>query len=119
MENSLGEWLRQRCKQEGLSLRQAARKSSLSHSTIAQIIDGSSASLDTIKKLAHAFGGNGRQGLVLEDKLLILAGYRTQRPGEELSEPLAQVLDKISSFSEPQLKIMLRFADFLSEMETH
>lgn len=110
----LGLWLRQRCENEGLSLRQAAAKTGLSHTTISQILNGGSASSDSIRKLAHAFGGNGHQGFVLEDKLLVLAGCRSYRPGEKFSEPLAQVLDKISQFSESQLKVMSRFADFLS-----
>lgn len=114
----LGLWLRQRCEKEGLSLRQAAAKTGLSHTTISQMLNGGSASPDSIRKLAQAFGGNGlHQRFVLEDKLLILAGCRSYRPGEKLSEPLAQVLDKISQFSESQLKIMSRFADFLSEMK--
>ena len=52
----------------------------------------------------------------LEDKLLILA-YRTPRPEEELSEPLAQLMDKIRQFNESQIKIMGHFADFVSEID--
>jgi len=120
MERSLGLglWLRQRCEKEGLSLRQAAAKTGLSHTTISQILNGGSASPDSIRKLAQAFGGNGHhRRFALEDKLLVLAGCRSYRPGEKFSEPMAQVLDKISQFSESQLKIMSRFADFLSEMK--
>jgi len=113
----LGLWLRQRCEKEGLSLRQAAAKTGLSHTTISQMLNGGSASPDSIRKLAEAFGGNGQLRFVLEDKLLVLAGCRSYRPGEKFSEPLAQVLDKIGQFSESQLKVMSRFADFLSEME--
>jgi len=112
----VGKWLKTRC--EHLSLRQAAIKTGLSHSTIQAIINGGSASPDTIIKLAAAFGGDGRRGLVLEDKLFTLAGYRSQRPSDELNEPLAGLVDKLSHFSEPQLKLVEHFADFLSQMET-
>ena len=119
MERNLGLslWLRQRCEKEGLSLRQAAAKTGLSHNTIYQILNNGSASPDSIMKLAQAFGGNGQLKFMLEDKLLVLAGCRSYRPGEKFSEPLARVLDKLSEFSESQLKIMSRFADFLSEMK--
>ena len=113
----LGSWLAERCQREGLSLRQAATKTGLSHATIRDIINGAQASPQTIKKLAAAFGGNGRRRLVLEDKLLTLAGYRSQRPSEELNEPLAGLVDKLSQFSESQLKLVEHFADFLAEME--
>ena len=114
----LGQWLDERCKKEGLSLRQAAAKAGLSHATIGDIIKGSRASAETIKKLARAFGGDGHRGLALEDKLFTLSGYRSERPeSDQISEPMARLLDKLSQFSEPQLKIMGRFADFISEME--
>lgn len=116
-EPSLGQWLAARCEKERLSLRQTATKTGLSHATIADIINGAQASPQTIRKLAMAFGGNGRQGQVLEDKLLTLCGYRSQRLGE-LSESLAELLDKLSQFSEPQLRLISHFADFISEMET-
>ncbi|MBA7637670.1 hypothetical protein ES703_45316 [subsurface metagenome] len=113
----LGGWLAERCREEGLSLRQAAAKTGLSHTTIDAIMGGGSASAATIRKLAQAFAGNGQRRLVLEDKLLILAGYRTPRDGEELSEPLARVIDKLSQFSKSHLKLMEHFADFISDME--
>jgi len=114
----LGKWLEQVCKKEHLSLRQAAAKTGLSHATIRDIIKGASASAETIRKLVHAFGNDGLTKFVLEDKLLVLAGYRMQRPeAEELTEPMARLLDKLNRFSEPQLKILSRFADFLAEME--
>lgn len=119
MERNLGlsEWLKQRCEKEGLSLRQAATKTGLSHNTIYQILNTGSASPDSVRKLAEAFGGDDHQRFALEDKLLVLAGCRSYRPGEKYSEPLARVLDKLSQFSESQLKVMSRFADFLSEMK--
>lgn len=114
---NVGEWLRARCQEEGLSLRQAAAKTGLSHVTIADIMNGTQASPQTIRKLAMSFGGDGHQGQVLEDKLLTLAGFRSQRVGE-LSEPMAELMDKLSQFSEPQLKLMGHFADFISKVET-
>lgn len=114
----LGQWLEVRCRKEGLSLRQAATKTGLSHTTVADIIKGDShLSAETIRKLARAFGGDGHQGLALEDRLLILAGYRSERPEEKLNESLARLLDRIKGFSEPKLKLMESFADFLAEME--
>lgn len=112
---SLGEWLADVCRKEHLSLRQAAARTGLSHSTIYQILNGGGASPDTIRKLAKAFADGTKERLALEDHLLVLAGCRTQRSeGEELSEPLAQLMDKAKQLNNPQLKIMTRFADFLT-----
>jgi len=117
-QTGLGEWLKERCKVESLSLRQAAAKTGLSHATIGDIINGVSPSPESIQKLAHAFSGDGKERLALEDSLLILAGYRTQRPnGQDLSQPQAQLIDMVSQFDEPKIKLMARFAEFLSEME--
>ena len=117
-QDSLGQWLKQRCKAERLSLRQVAIKVGVSHQTIAGLIDGKKALPTTIKKLAHGFGGNGiNERLALEDRLLVLAGYRTPRPRKKLSEPLAKLMDKVQKFDEPRLKMMLSFADFLVEID--
>ena len=117
-DKGLGHWLKERCKAERLSLRQAAARSGLSHATIADIMKGTSPSPETIKKLAHAFGENGNERLALEDSLLILAGYRTERAeGEDLSQPLARLMDMVAHFDEPQLKLMAHFAKFLAQME--
>ncbi len=114
----LGQWLEERCKAEHLSLRQAAARSGLSHATIADIMKGTSPSPESIKKLAQAFGENGNERLALEDSLLILAGYRTERPeGEDLSQPLARLMDMVANFNEPQLKLMAHFAEFLALTE--
>ena len=115
---TFGSWLEEKCQKEGLSLRQAAQKTGLSHTTIADIIKGKKPAPETIKNLASAFGGNGdHQRQALEDKLLTLAGYRSERPPEdEPSEPMARLLDALSQFDEPQLKIMSRFADFITGM---
>lgn len=114
---SLSQWLKERCEQEGLSLRQAAAKTGLSHSTIAALINGGGASRQTIRSLALAFGGDGKLGLVLEDKLLTLAGFRTERGEEGLTETMAELLDKLNQLSEPQLKLVGHFAEYLSKLE--
>ena len=117
---SLGEWLEQRCQEQGLSLRQAASKTGLSHATIRDIVNGNRASAESIKKLAQAFAPDGyMERLTLEDILLVLAGYRTPRPeGEEITEPMARIMDRMRQFNEKQLKIMGHFADFLSQIGT-
>ena len=118
-EESLSQWLKGRCQAESLSLRQAAVKTGLSHATIADIIKGTSPSPETVKKLAQAFGGSGNEKLALEDSLLILAGYRTPRSeGEEPSQLRGRLMDRLGQFSEPQIEIMMRFADFLAEMDS-
>lgn len=118
-QGSLGQWLEERCEREHLTLREAAAKTGLSHATIGDIIKGSRPLPETIRKLAQGFGGDGtQQTLALEDCLQVLAGYRTPRPeGEELNEPLAQLIDKVKQFSEAQVKMMTKFADFLLEIE--
>ena len=117
-QGNLGQWLRERCQREHLSLRQAAARSGLSHATLAQVIKSGHASPETIRKLAMGFGGDGtNERLALEDKLLVLAGHRTPQPeGEKISEPLTQLLDKARKLNETQLKMMVSFADFLMEM---
>ncbi|KKN86953.1 hypothetical protein LCGC14_0262220 [marine sediment metagenome] len=114
----IGEWLEEQCKGQGLSLRQAADKTGLSHATIRDIRHNGAASPESIKKLAIAFGGDNHEMLALEDKLLVLAGYRTSRSqGEEPSQPMARLMDLVAGFSEAELKLMARFAGFLSGME--
>ncbi|MBA7554480.1 hypothetical protein ES705_47101 [subsurface metagenome] len=115
-QSSLGQWLKAKCDDERLSLRQVATKVGVSHQTIAGLMNGKKALPQTIKKLTKAFGGDHHQRIALEDKLLCLAGYRTERPEEELSEPLARLSDKLGQFSEPQLMIMEHFADYISEI---
>ena len=116
-QGNLGQWLQAICRSEHLSLREAAAKTGLSHVTIANITRGSGASPETIRKLAKAFADGTKERLALEDHLLVLAGCRTQRSeGEEISEPLAQLMDKAKQLNNPQLKIMTRFADFLTEI---
>jgi len=115
--NGLGQWLEERCKEEHLSLRQAAAKTGLSHATISAIINGGRPSADTIQKLAQSFGGDGTERLALEDQLLILAGHRTRHRDAEISQPLARLMDQVAHFSEPQLKLMSAFARFLAETE--
>ncbi len=117
-QGSLGQWLEERCGREHLTLREAAAKTGLSHATIGDIIKGNHPLPETIRKLAQGFSGDGTaERLALEDCLQVLAGYRTPRPeGEELNEPLSQLMDKVKQFSEPQVKMMCHFADFLAEI---
>ncbi len=116
-EQGLGQWLKDRCHREHLSLRQAAARTGLSHATIGDIRKGSHPFPETIVKLARGFGGNGNnERLALEDKLLVLAGYRTERPEEELTGSRAQLMDKVRGLSEPQIKMIINFADFLVEI---
>ena len=114
----LGSWLEERCKAEGLSLRQASIKTGLSHTTIADLMKGNNPSPETLRKLAQAFNeGGDHHRMAIEDELLTLAGYRSERlEGEELSQPLAQLMDIVGEFSQSQLKIMARFAEFLAEI---
>jgi len=117
-EGTLSQWLRKRLKEGNLTLREAAIKTGLSHATIAHIRNNGTASPESIKKLAVAFGGLGQEGKVLEAKLFALAGYRSNRPEEEeYSETMARLIDKVKSFTEPQLEMMLSFADFIKEIE--
>lgn len=118
MTTELGQWLSDTCRKERLSLRRAAAKTGLSHATIADILNGGQVTADTIKKLAAAFGNGGEnQRLALEDKLLILAGYRSPRHNGDLSEPMARLLDQVQLLNEPELKVITRFADFLMELK--
>jgi transcriptional regulator with XRE-family HTH domain len=117
-QNGVGLWLQQRCQEERLSLRQAAAKTGLSHSTIEKIIKGSSPSAQAIRKLAQAFSRGENERLALEDHLLTLAGYRTQRVSmNEMSLPMARLLDVVAPFSENQIKLMVDFANFLTDVE--
>ena len=115
--STLGEWLQAKCSEERLSLRQVAIKAGVSHQTIAGLINGKKALPQTIKKLAKAFGNNHHQMIALEDKLLSLAGYRTERPEEALSEPLARLLDKLNGLDVARLGIVEQFTDFIVRME--
>jgi len=117
-KSRLAQWLEERCREESLSLREAGKRAGMSHATIGDIMKGARPSGDTIRKLAGAFSGNGnQQKLVLEDELLIMAGYRSPRPdgGGETNQPLAKLMDAVSEFSRLQLKLMLYFAEYLSE----
>jgi len=109
--------LQDRCHQEKLSLREAAQKANLSHVTIAGVIHGDRPSVGTIRKLAQGFGDGTNERLTLEDRFLVLAGYRTHRPQEKLNVPLAQLMDQVRQFSESKIKMMRRFADFLTEID--
>jgi len=117
MSNGLSDWLRERLERERLSLRKAAAKIGLSHTAIRDILNGVRPTAETVRKLARAFGGNGREAMALEDSLLILAGYRSERPGEDMSPLLGRIMDILSGLDEARLELMLHFADFLTKME--
>lgn len=116
-ETALGRWLKERCQQDHLSLRQVGEKAGISHATVHTIIKGSHATAETVTKLAHAFSGDGNRKIALEDELLILAGYRTRQ--EQISQPVAQLLDIVSHFSASQLKVVSAFAEYLIEVNHH
>ncbi len=116
-QSGLGRWLKERCQQERLSLRQTAARTGLSHGTVEGIIKGASPSPQTIMKLVHAFARTENERLALEDHLLILAGYRTQRASvKELPPLVARLLDLIARFNDKKLKLMVDFAEFLTEL---
>ena len=117
-QGRLAIWLAEKCGQQHLSLRGASVKTGISHATISEIIKGNRPAPETIHKLADAFGGDGiNEKLALEDHLLVLAGYRRPRSDEnELSQPLAQVMDIASDFSESQLKVLNAFVNYLAEV---
>jgi transcriptional regulator with XRE-family HTH domain len=110
---NLATWLEQRCREEGLSYRQAAAKAGISHASIAGIRKGARPSAATIVKLARAFADEGsNQKVVLEDYLLGLCGYRSTRPEITRSEPLARLMDKLSQCDAERLKLIEYFVDF-------
>lgn len=114
--NRLGRWLEGKLKEGHLSLRGASLKTDLSHSTIRDIRRGVSPSSETIRKLAEAFADGTEERLWLEDHLLILAGYRTERPEERLSESMARLRDMEAEFNDPQVEVMISFAKFLKDL---
>jgi len=116
-DNGLGLWLKEVCTENKLSLRAAGETAGLSHSTIRDIVNGNTPNPDTIRKLAIAFSDGDHQGQVLEDRLLALAGHRAERQEDNISEPLARLMDTVGGFSERQVKVLTRFADFLRGME--
>ena len=110
---ALSKWLEQRCRDERLSFRQAAKKVGVSHATIAAIRKGTRPSAATVVKLVEAFGNDGKnQRAALEDHLLGLCGYRSERTDPAISEPLARLLDRLSRFSDEQLEAIEHIIDF-------
>lgn len=108
-QNSLSHWLKERMETESLSLRKAGARTGLSHATIGDILKGNLPRPEVIRKLAQGFGG----GSVLQDHLLLLAGYRA--PGaDEPSEALAELIDQVRHFDDRQLRMMTHFAEFLT-----
>ena len=109
---TVGEWLKEKCNQERLSLREAGKRTGLSHSTIQAVMKGSRPSLETVGKLAKVFGWNGEnERAVLEGELFSLAGWPTK---PELGITQAQLIDAVKDFSEAQLKVVLAFATYLA-----
>lgn len=114
---SVAQWLHERCQEGSLSVRDVAAKAGLSHSTVADIKNGTHPSAETLSKLVKAFSGDGHERVALENHLFILAGYRTPLPGEEPSQALGEIIDMLSKFSAEQLKVMKHLADFISSLE--
>ena len=112
--NTLGAWLKNKCAEERLSLRQAAAKAGLSHVTISDIINGGRPSATTIGKLAEAFGNGNTQTAELKDLLLGLSGYRGSPRDEETGEHLGRVMDKLKDFSPKQLEVIEDLAGFIT-----
>lgn len=115
---TIGQWLSDICQRERLSLRDAAAKTGLSHVTISDIIKGGHALPETIRKLARAFAkGGANEYLALEDYLLVQAGYRTGRlKGEEPTQTMARLLDKLNELNEREVEMMTQFAQFLIQL---
>ena len=90
----------------------------MSHSTIDDVIKGGHPSAETIRKLAQGFGSGINERIALQNRLLVLVGYRTERPeGEEPSEELGRLMDKLKQLNEAQVKMVTRFVDFLIEID--
>ncbi|MBA7559799.1 hypothetical protein ES708_01414 [subsurface metagenome] len=112
-EQSLGQWLEDRCHREHLSLREAAARTGLSHATIADIRKGNRPLPETIRKLARAFGRDG-SSTTLEDYLLILAGYRS-KPEEELT--YLEVIPLLSPEHQHLIEVLVREIAKIEEIE--
>ncbi|MBA7540466.1 hypothetical protein ES705_32763 [subsurface metagenome] len=111
----LGKWLRKACKMKNLSLREAGKMIGISHSTIALILHDRPVHPLTIKKLAKTFSNGQYHRAALEDELLTLAGYRSNRP-PELNKTIGRLIDSVRDFSPEELKMLTRFADYLVEI---
>ena len=116
---NLGKWLKKVCKKEGLSLRQAGDKAGLSHATIQCIIKGGNPSSITVRKLARGFCPGGKNELmVIEEELLVITGHKTRSTNGSMSQPLGRLLDSVKGFSEAELKIVSRFAEFVAQLSS-
>lgn len=110
-------WLERQCRSDRLSLRKAAAKIGVSHNTVASIINGERPSPGTVAKLARAFADTGpHQRGALEDFLLNLAGYRSERAEGKVNEPLARLMDKLANFTPEELEVTEQFADFIGRV---
>jgi len=111
----LGKWLRKACKGKNLSLREAGKMIGISHSTIALILHDRPVHPLTIRKLAKTFGNGLYHRRALEDKLLTLAGYRSN-PAPEVNETIGRLIDSVRDFSPEEMKMLTRFADYMVEI---
>ena len=112
----LGKWLEKTCKDRRLSLRQAEKLIGISHSTVNFIIRGHPVQFRTVQKLAKAFSDGDCHRKALEDKLMVMAGYR-HKP-IEVSVAVGQLLDSVEGFSDDEFKILARFADYIVEIRS-
>lgn len=87
-KETIAQWLKEKCKGEHLSPRQAAAKTGLSHTTIYNVIKGDRPLPETIMKLAQGFTTDLSERVDLEDYLMLLAGYRSERPLIKPSNPM-------------------------------
>jgi len=86
--STLGQWLQQKCQEEKLSLREAGKRASLSHSTIQSIINGG------LSQLGHCFQRRvGKPGCTAQGKgekagrtlIRQFVNKNTHRKGGEIS----------------------------------
>ena len=114
---TIQQWLKERCERERLSSRDAGIKCGLSHVTIAEILNGQGVRADTIKKLVQGFATSEAEKLALEDKLLILAGFRSERSESVLTEAQATLIETVKLASKAEVEVILSFVDFLKAIE--
>jgi len=106
----LSRWLQEKRRQDGLSLREIARMTDLSHGTVAGILRGVRSRPETLEKLARGFGG----GSTLQDQFLEMAGYRKQRRGRP-SVALAELIDKATALDDHQVRMLVSFAEIMRD----
>lgn len=118
MAEGFGAWVAQKCRERGLSLRQASIGAGLCHATVAAVVRGGRPSPGTVKNLAHFFSANPAdpvQTAALEDYLLALAGHRTLLPQGKETESLGRVVAKLRGCEEREILLVEHFIDFLHD----